>query len=58
MRKNRELRNRGAGEPPIFVRDNEGKRLIGPNARLRSITGFAPSIPLEETLRWMYSEPL
>jgi nucleoside-diphosphate-sugar epimerase len=43
---------------PAFVRDNEVKRLVGSNARLRSITGFAPSIPLEETLRWMYSEPL
>lgn len=39
---------------PAFVRDNEVKRLVGSNARLRAITGFVPSIPLEETLRWMY----
>lgn len=40
---------------PAFVRDNEVKRLVGSNARLRALTGFAPSIPLQETLRWMYS---
>ena len=39
---------------PAFVRDNEVKRLVGSNARLRDLVGFAPSIPLEETLRWMY----
>lgn len=39
---------------PAFVRDNEVKRLTGSNARLRALTGFAPEIPLEETLRWMY----
>ncbi|HJP97308.1 MAG TPA: GDP-mannose 4,6-dehydratase [Rhodanobacteraceae bacterium] len=39
---------------PAFVRANEVKRLVGSNARLRAITGFAPSIPFEETLRWMY----
>ncbi|HEX5352570.1 MAG TPA: NAD-dependent epimerase/dehydratase family protein [Rhodanobacteraceae bacterium] len=39
---------------PAFVRANEVKRLVGSNARLRDLTGFAPSIALEETLRWMY----
>lgn len=39
---------------PAFVRANEVKRLVGSNARLRALTGFAPSIPLEDTLRWMY----
>jgi nucleoside-diphosphate-sugar epimerase len=40
---------------PAFVRANEVKRLVGSNTRLRALTGFVPSIPLEETLRWMYS---
>lgn len=40
---------------PAFVRANEVRRLVGSNARLRALTGFAPSIPLEETLRWMYA---
>lgn len=39
---------------PAFVRANEVKRLVGSNARLRALTGFAPEIPLEETLRSMY----
>ncbi|HET7610328.1 MAG TPA: GDP-mannose 4,6-dehydratase [Rhodanobacteraceae bacterium] len=42
---------------PAFVRANEIKLLVGSNARLRELTGFAPSIPLEETLRWMNSAP-
>ncbi|MGH8191274.1 MAG: NAD-dependent epimerase/dehydratase family protein [Rhodanobacteraceae bacterium] len=41
---------------PAFVRGHEVKRLVGSNARLRALTGFAPSIPLEETLRWMVAE--
>ena len=40
---------------PAFVRSSEVKRLVGSHAHLRELTGFAPSIPLEETLRWMYS---
>ncbi|MGN6789818.1 MAG: NAD-dependent epimerase/dehydratase family protein [Rhodanobacteraceae bacterium] len=40
---------------PSFVRANEVKRLVGSNARLRQLTGFAPAIPLEETLHWMYT---
>lgn len=39
---------------PAFVRANEVKRLTGANARLRQLAGAAPSIPLQETLRWMY----
>jgi nucleoside-diphosphate-sugar epimerase len=42
---------------PAFVRSNEVKRLVGSNAHLRELTGFAPSIALEETLHWMYSAP-
>lgn len=41
---------------PAFVRGNEVNRLVGSNARLRGLTGFAPVIPLEETLRWMYCD--
>ncbi|TAN05834.1 MAG: NAD-dependent epimerase/dehydratase family protein [Rhodanobacteraceae bacterium] len=41
---------------PAFVRNNEVKRLVGSNARLHALTGFAPSILLEETLRWTYKE--
>lgn len=40
---------------PAFVRANEVKRLVGSNARLRALTGFAPAIPLEATLRWMHA---
>jgi nucleoside-diphosphate-sugar epimerase len=43
---------------PAFVRANEVQRLVGSNARLRALTGVAPSIPLEDTLRWMYSQHL
>jgi nucleoside-diphosphate-sugar epimerase len=42
---------------PAFVRANEVKRLVGSNGRLREITGLAPSIRLEDTLRWMYAAP-
>ena len=40
---------------PAFVRGNEVKRLVGSNARLQALAGFAPAIPLAETLRWMYA---
>jgi hypothetical protein len=43
---------------PAFVRRSEVERLVASNTRLRTIRGFATSIPLEETLRWMYSAPL
>jgi nucleoside-diphosphate-sugar epimerase len=42
---------------PAFVRGNEVKRLVGSNARLRELTGCSPSIPFQDTLRWMYSAP-
>jgi nucleoside-diphosphate-sugar epimerase len=42
---------------PAFVRANEVKHLVGFNARLQTLTGFAPAIALEDTLRWMYSAP-
>jgi nucleoside-diphosphate-sugar epimerase len=41
---------------PAFVRSHEVERLTGSNARLRTLTGFTPSIPWEETLRWMFSK--
>lgn len=40
---------------PAFVRGHEVTRLVGSNARLRELTGLAPSIPLADTLRWMYA---
>lgn len=40
---------------PAYVRANEVRRLVGSNARLRGLTGFAPSIALHETLAWMYA---
>lgn len=40
---------------PAFVRANEVKRLVGANARLHEVVNFVPSIPLQETLQWMYS---
>ncbi|HEY9112848.1 MAG TPA: NAD-dependent epimerase/dehydratase family protein [Rhodanobacteraceae bacterium] len=40
---------------PAFVRSNEVKRLVGSNARLHELAGIVPSIPLQETLQWMYS---
>jgi GDP-D-mannose dehydratase len=38
---------------PTFVRANEVRTLRGSNAKLQSVIGSIPSIPLEETLRWM-----
>lgn len=40
---------------PSLVRTNELPRLTGDCRLLASLTGFAPSIPLAETLRWMLS---
>jgi GDP-6-deoxy-D-talose 4-dehydrogenase len=43
---------------PAFVRANEVKRLRGDDGRLRRLVGALDRIPLQDTLRWMYSEPL
>jgi nucleoside-diphosphate-sugar epimerase len=38
-----------------FVRANEIKRLVGSDAKLMSALGPIEKMPLEQTLRWMYS---
>lgn len=40
---------------PAFVRANEVKQLLGTCAKLTQRIGPLPTIPLAETLRWMYS---
>jgi len=40
---------------PAFVRANEVVRLVGDNRRLIAATGPLDSVPLADTLRWMYS---
>jgi nucleoside-diphosphate-sugar epimerase len=40
---------------PAFVRANEVVRLVGDNRRLAAITGAIDTVPLADTLRWMYS---
>ncbi|HET6912117.1 MAG TPA: NAD-dependent epimerase/dehydratase family protein [Rhodanobacteraceae bacterium] len=42
---------------PAFMRSNEVASLIGSNARLAAAAGVRPSIPLPETLQWMYTTP-
>ncbi len=39
---------------PAFVRANEVKKLVGSRQKLESAIGKIASIPLHETLRWMY----
>ena len=39
---------------PAFVRANEVKKLVGSRAKLERAIGVVSSIPLQETLRWMY----
>ncbi|MBP1475465.1 GDP-mannose 4,6-dehydratase [Frateuria sp. MAH-13] len=40
---------------PAFVRANEVHRLVGSNSRFRSAMNLQTTIPLNETLAWMYS---
>jgi nucleoside-diphosphate-sugar epimerase len=40
---------------PAFVRANEVVRLVGDNRRLIAATGPLDTVPLADTLRWMYS---
>ena len=40
---------------PAFVRANEVVRLVGDNQRLQAVTGPLATVPLADTLRWMYS---
>jgi nucleoside-diphosphate-sugar epimerase len=40
---------------PAFVRANEVVRLVGDNRRLIAATGPLSTVPLADTLRWMYS---
>jgi len=40
---------------PAFVRANEVVRLVGDNRRLVAATGVLATVPLADTLRWMYS---
>ena len=37
-----------------LFRRNDIARLVGSNRKLRELTGFAPSIPIQQTLRRMY----
>ena len=39
---------------PAFVRANEVVRLVGDNRRLAAVTGPVDTVPLADTLRWMY----
>ena len=39
---------------PAFVRANEVVRLVGDNRRLAAATGPVDTVPLADTLRWMY----
>ncbi|MBE1159197.1 NAD-dependent epimerase/dehydratase family protein [Dyella acidiphila] len=39
---------------PAFVRKDDVRRLVGSNRALMDAIGFVPSIPLSDTLSWMY----
>lgn len=39
---------------PAFVRANEVKKLVGSRVKLENAIGAVASIPLRDTLRWMY----
>ncbi len=39
---------------PAFVRANDVQRLQGDDSKLRAVVGNLTTIPLKETLRWMY----
>lgn len=39
---------------PAFVRKEDVRRLVGSNRALFDAIGFVPSIPLSDTLMWMY----
>jgi hypothetical protein len=40
---------------PAFVRANEVVRLVGDNRHLAAVIGPVDTVPLADTLRWMYS---
>ena len=40
---------------PDLLRKNDITRLVGTNRKLKQLIGFAPSIPIRETLRRMYT---
>lgn len=42
---------------PAFVRANDVRRLVGIGTKLMRRIGTVPSIPMEETLRWMFLAP-
>ncbi len=42
---------------PAFVRANEVKKLVGSRKKLEDAIGKIASIPLHDTLRWMYETP-
>ena len=42
-----------ASDPSLF-RKNDIARLVGSNRKLRALTGFAPNVPIQQTLRRMY----
>lgn len=42
---------------PAFVRANEVKKLVGSRVKLENAIGVVATIPLRDTLRWMYETP-